>query len=304
MRPFGLGEKKNKPDLENLQGKVDQLLQLFRKQLEMSVETQSALLQFLKNPDSWASACESSNEEKAYGYPHEESRAARDSFSKDSGGLEEIDKLRKQLAAAQDELAKSQLDLKNEKARQSTLQSEIDSLESENQSLRIDRAKEAEARQKSESDARDCRNRLEDALNKLGEAERREANAGTQLKLAEEKLIISEDSQKRAKFSGTLDQGILQAANFLGRSQMRPSGQKRHPGCGMKYWITTFQMTGIALFVGAMVAETSIPLGVFWGIWLIFIGFIFHSLIGGNNECGKYHWYFNDYKCPFCLCCL
>lgn len=50
----------------------------------------------------------------------------------------------------------------------------------------------------------------------------------------------------------------------------------------MKYWITTFQATGIALFVGSMVASPPVYSGVFWGMWLIGIGFFFYMLTGGK----------------------
>jgi hypothetical protein len=47
----------------------------------------------------------------------------------------------------------------------------------------------------------------------------------------------------------------------------------------MKYWITTFQATGIALFAGALIANPPVPSAVFWGVWLIFVGAFFHHLI-------------------------
>lgn len=51
----------------------------------------------------------------------------------------------------------------------------------------------------------------------------------------------------------------------------------------MKYWITTFQATGIALFAGAIIATPTVGIGVFWGAWLIGLGFFFHSLTGGKK---------------------
>lgn len=50
----------------------------------------------------------------------------------------------------------------------------------------------------------------------------------------------------------------------------------------MKYWISTFQMTGVALFVGAMVADEPTLMGVAWGIWLIILGYLF-TLLGGKE---------------------
>ena len=54
-------------------------------------------------------------------------------------------------------------------------------------------------------------------------------------------------------------------------------------GVGMKYWITTFQATGIALFAGAIVATPRADSAIFWGVWLILIGYFFHSLTGGKQ---------------------
>lgn len=54
-------------------------------------------------------------------------------------------------------------------------------------------------------------------------------------------------------------------------------------GDGMKYWITTFQATGIALFAGSVVASPTVGIGVFWGAWLIFLGFLFSRLHGGEK---------------------
>ena len=51
----------------------------------------------------------------------------------------------------------------------------------------------------------------------------------------------------------------------------------------MKYWITTFQATGIALFAGSVVASPTVGFGVFWGAWLIFLGFLFSRLHGGEK---------------------
>ena len=51
----------------------------------------------------------------------------------------------------------------------------------------------------------------------------------------------------------------------------------------MKYWITTFQATGIALFAGAIVATPTANNAIFWGVWLILIGYFFSSLTGGNK---------------------
>ena len=48
----------------------------------------------------------------------------------------------------------------------------------------------------------------------------------------------------------------------------------------MKYWMTTFQATGIALFAGSVVASPTLGSGVFWGVWLIFLGYFFASLKG------------------------
>lgn len=54
----------------------------------------------------------------------------------------------------------------------------------------------------------------------------------------------------------------------------------------MKYWITTFQATGIALFAGAVIAEPAKLNAVFWGIWLIIVGAIFNNLLGGKHGRG------------------
>ena len=51
----------------------------------------------------------------------------------------------------------------------------------------------------------------------------------------------------------------------------------------MKYWITTFQAAGIALFAGAIIAEPPKYNAVYWGVWLILVGAIFNGLMGGKN---------------------
>ena len=51
----------------------------------------------------------------------------------------------------------------------------------------------------------------------------------------------------------------------------------------MKYWITTFQATGIALFAGSIVASPTVGIGVFWGVWLILVGFFFSRLKGDDK---------------------
>ncbi|WP_298068771.1 hypothetical protein [uncultured Mailhella sp.] len=51
----------------------------------------------------------------------------------------------------------------------------------------------------------------------------------------------------------------------------------------MKYWVTTFQATGIALFAGAIVATPTSDIAILWGVWLIFLGYIFHELAGGKK---------------------
>lgn len=51
----------------------------------------------------------------------------------------------------------------------------------------------------------------------------------------------------------------------------------------MKYWITTFQATGIALFAGAIIATPTANIAIFWGVWLIMIGYFFQSLTGGKQ---------------------
>ena len=50
----------------------------------------------------------------------------------------------------------------------------------------------------------------------------------------------------------------------------------------MKYWVTTFPATGIALVAGAIVATPTADIAIFWGVWLILIGFFFHRLTGGK----------------------
>ena len=47
----------------------------------------------------------------------------------------------------------------------------------------------------------------------------------------------------------------------------------------MKYWITTFQTTGIALFAGAVIADPFQPTAIFWGVWLVLVGGFFHHLV-------------------------
>lgn len=50
----------------------------------------------------------------------------------------------------------------------------------------------------------------------------------------------------------------------------------------MKYWITTFQATGIALFAGAVIANRPQEMAIFFGVWFIFLGYVFHALQGGK----------------------
>ena len=52
----------------------------------------------------------------------------------------------------------------------------------------------------------------------------------------------------------------------------------------MKYWILTFQATGIALFAGSIVASPTVTAGVWWGVWLILIGFFFYVISGGDSK--------------------
>lgn len=51
----------------------------------------------------------------------------------------------------------------------------------------------------------------------------------------------------------------------------------------MKYWMTTFQATGIALFAGAIIADPPKLNAVFWGVWLIIVGALFNAIAGGKH---------------------
>lgn len=51
----------------------------------------------------------------------------------------------------------------------------------------------------------------------------------------------------------------------------------------MKYWITTFQGTGVALFAGSVIATPTASWGVLWGVWFVLIGFVFSILHGGDK---------------------
>ena len=43
----------------------------------------------------------------------------------------------------------------------------------------------------------------------------------------------------------------------------------------MKYWITTFQATGVAMFVGSLIATPPSYFATFWGVWFVAVGFVF-----------------------------
>ncbi|MCQ2444791.1 MAG: hypothetical protein MJ061_04790 [Mailhella sp.] len=51
----------------------------------------------------------------------------------------------------------------------------------------------------------------------------------------------------------------------------------------MKYWITTFQATGVTLFAGAVIAEHDQSIAAFYGAWLIIAGGILNGLFGGGK---------------------
>ena len=51
----------------------------------------------------------------------------------------------------------------------------------------------------------------------------------------------------------------------------------------MKDWITTCQAPGSALFAGAIIAGPPKVNAVFWGVWLILVGALFHAIAGGKH---------------------
>lgn len=52
----------------------------------------------------------------------------------------------------------------------------------------------------------------------------------------------------------------------------------------MRYLITTFQALGIALVATATLRIPVSGTGTFIGLWLIFIGFLFYLMIGGDRK--------------------
>ena len=46
----------------------------------------------------------------------------------------------------------------------------------------------------------------------------------------------------------------------------------------MKYWITTFQATGVAMFAGSIIATPPNAFLAFWGAWLVLLGFFFYII--------------------------
>lgn len=48
----------------------------------------------------------------------------------------------------------------------------------------------------------------------------------------------------------------------------------------MKYWILTFQGTGIALVAGSLITNPPLLLGSVGGMWLIIMGFLLYLLEG------------------------
>ena len=185
--------------MESLESKVDLLLELFRKQLEMSVETQSRLLEFLKNPVSSVSSCETPKEGTSPAPYLEKLALARPQSSQDTQAHAEITEMRNRLKTAQNELERVRFDLDKEKRNQEDLQSKIVSIENEKNSLRIKLAEAEKARHNHENEARECRNEAEAAREKLREAERRQTDAERQRQALEEKLKNGEERCRLAE---------------------------------------------------------------------------------------------------------